>query len=276
METKTLNHGYLIALLSAVILAWTGIFIAYLTTNYAIPSLVLAFWRELFVAMVLFIGLRIFHLAPVRITSQQFRLLLIYGFILATFNSFWTLAVSLSGAAVATVLVYSSGGFTAVLGLLIFKEKLDWSRWAAIILSIIGCLLVSQAFDPQIWQSNTLGIITGVLSGLMYAIYTLMGREAVKAKINPWTTILYTFGIASLILLIINLLPFQAIPGSAASPSDLLWLGSNLKGWGVLLLLAAGPTVLGFGLYNMSLQYLQATVANLIVTLKPVFTPPYC
>jgi len=39
-----------------------------------------------------------------------------------------------------------------------------------------------------------------------------------------------------------------------------------------LYLLAAGPTVLGFGLYNVSLGYLPSSVANLIVTLEPAFT----
>jgi len=42
--------------------------------------------------------------------------------------------------------------------------------------------------------------------------------------------------------------------------------------WGVLFLLAAGPTVAGFGLYNVSLVYLPSSVANLVVTLEPAFT----
>ena len=45
-----------------------------------------------------------------------------------------------------------------------------------------------------------------------------------------------------------------------------------MAGWGVLFLLAAGPTLVGFGLYNISLGYLPASVANLIITLEPVFT----
>jgi drug/metabolite transporter (DMT)-like permease len=40
----------------------------------------------------------------------------------------------------------------------------------------------------------------------------------------------------------------------------------------VLFLLAAGPTVAGFGLYNVSLSLLPSSIAQLIVTLEPVFT----
>ena len=43
-------------------------------------------------------------------------------------------------------------------------------------------------------------------------------------------------------------------------------------GGGVLVLLAVGPTVVGFGLYNVSLTHLPASVVNLVVTTEPVFT----
>jgi drug/metabolite transporter (DMT)-like permease len=39
-----------------------------------------------------------------------------------------------------------------------------------------------------------------------------------------------------------------------------------------LFLLAIGPTLVGFGLYNVSLGYLPSSVANLILTLEPAFT----
>lgn len=43
-------------------------------------------------------------------------------------------------------------------------------------------------------------------------------------------------------------------------------------GWLWLILLAAGPTVAGFGLYNVSMVDLPSSIANLIVTSEPVFT----
>jgi drug/metabolite transporter (DMT)-like permease len=73
-------------------------------------------------------------------------------------------------------------------------------------------------------------------------------------------------------LLGFNLLPGGLLPGSAAQAADLFWLGSSAAGWGLLILLAAGPTLAGFGLYNVSLGYLPSSVANLVVTLEPVFT----
>jgi drug/metabolite transporter (DMT)-like permease len=99
-----------------------------------------------------------------------------------------------------------------------------------------------------------------------------MGRSASERGLNPWTTLLYTFAFATAFLLLINLLPIEKLPGKATVPSDFLWLGSALSAWLILYLLAAGPTLAGFGLYNVSLGYLPSSVVNLIVTLEPVFT----
>jgi drug/metabolite transporter (DMT)-like permease len=180
--------------------------------------------------------------------------------------------VALNGAAVATVLVYSSAAFTALLGWRILGEHLGWGKLLAIAVSLAGCALVSGALDTAAWNANVVGILTGILSGLCYAIYSLMGRSASQRGLNPWTTVLYTFAFATLFLFLFNLPPGGLLPGAAARPADLLWLGSAFVGWGILFLLAAGPTVAGFGLYNVSLVYLPSSVANLVVTLEPAFT----
>ncbi len=206
-----------------------------------------------------------------RIERRHLPFLLAYGFALSLFNSLWTLSVRLNGAAVATVLVYCSSAFTALLGWRLLHERLDAARWLAVALSLVGCVLVAGAYDPAAWRSNLPAIVTGILSGLLYAIYSLMGRAAADRGLNPWSTLLYTFAFAAAFLLAYNLLPFD-LPGAAARPAELLWLGNAWAGWGVLLLLAAGPTLAGFGLYNVSLSYLPSSLANLIVTLEPAFT----
>jgi drug/metabolite transporter (DMT)-like permease len=262
----------MVAVISAVFLSTTAIFIRYLTQTYQIPSLVLAFWRDVFVVLTLLIGLGWRSPCLLRVKRQYLGYLIGYGFVLAIFNSMWTLSVALNGAAVATVLAYCSTAFTALLGWWLLKERLSWAKLLAVILCLGGCVLVSEAIDPAVWRTNLVGILTGVLSGLCYAVYSLMGRSASQRGLNPWSTLIYTFGFAGGFLLAVNLLPGNPIPGVAAHPMDLFWLGDALAGWGVLLLLAAGPTVMGFGLYNVSLSYLPSSVVNLIVTLEPVFT----
>jgi drug/metabolite transporter (DMT)-like permease len=269
---SNLTRGYPIAIASAAILSTTAIFIRYLTQTYQLPALVLAFWRDLFVTLTLLVGFSLLGPKLLHVHRKHLLYLVAYGLILAMFNSFWTLSVALNGAAVSTVLAYSSAGFTALLGWWLLKERLDWSKLLAVAASLGGCVLVSGALDPSAWQSNLLGILVGTLSGLWYAIYSLMGRSASQRGLNPWTTLFYIFGFAAAFLLAFNLLPGGFLPGAAAHLSDLMWLGNSFAGWGILLLLAAGPTLAGFGLYNVSLVYLPSSIANLIVTLEPAFT----
>ncbi|MGD0708957.1 MAG: DMT family transporter [Anaerolineaceae bacterium] len=271
-HSSNLNRGYLIAFASAVVLSTTAIFIRYLTLTYDIPPLVLAFWRDAFVTATLLAVLGLLNPHLLHVAPHHLPYLVIYGFVLALFNATWTLSVTLNGAAVSTVMAYCSAGFTALLGWWFLKETLDWGKILAVILSLTGCLLVSGALDQTVWHANLLGIVTGILSGLCYAIYTLMGRSAAQRSLNPWTTLLYTFGFAAIILMVFNLSSNGFLPGAASKPADFLWLGNALAGWGILFLLAAGPTVIGFGLYNTSLSYLPSSIVNLIATLEPAFT----
>lgn len=269
---ESANRGYLAALSSAAILSTTAVFIRYLTETYHMPPLLLAFWRSFFVVLTLLLWLGLRRTSLLRLPRRHLPYLLVYGFVLAVFNGLWTVSVALNGAAVATVLVYSSAAFTALLARWLLNESLEPAKLIAIALCLSGAVLVANALDPAAWNRNFAGILTGMLSGLGYAIYSLMGRSAAKRGLNPWTTLLYVFGFAMLFFLLANLLPGEAVLGTAVSPADIFWLGKAWQGWGVLILLAAGPTVVGFGLLNVSLSLLPSSVANLILTTEPAFT----
>ncbi|HNT55980.1 MAG TPA: DMT family transporter [Anaerolineaceae bacterium] len=267
-----LTRGYIAAVFAAVFLSATAIFIRHLTLVYHLPALVLAFWRDVFVVVTIAPVLALSRPHLLRVPPKQIPYLVVYGLVLALFNSMWTLSVALNGAAAATVLAYCSTGFTALLGWLLLKEQLNWGKLLAVALTLGGCVLVSGAITREAWAINLGGILAGVLSGLCYAGYSLMGRSAAQNGLNPWSTLLYTFGFATVFLLLVNLIPNGVIPGAASLPADLLWLGDAWAGWGVLFLLAAIPTVGGFGLYNISLTHLASSVTNLIVSTEPVFT----
>lgn len=267
-----LTRGYLAALASAAFLSTTSILIRYLTINYQIPALVLACWRDFFVSLTLLPILVIFRPLLLRINRRNLTYLLVYGFLLAIFNSIWTLSVTFNGAAVSTVLAYCSAGFTVILAWFFLKEQVGWGKVFVVFLSIIGCVLVSNALDIKAWSINSAGIFTGILSGLAYAIYTLMGRKASRNELNPWTTLFYTFAFAGVFLLLFNLLLSGKIQGTISKPIEMFWLGERYIGWFILFLLAAVPTLAGFGLYNVSLVDLPSGVVNIIATLETVFS----
>lgn len=270
MSSSSSSRGYLIALAATVLWSSTGVIISYLSRTYALPSLVLAFWRDLFLSLALILFFTLFGRSRLILPRAQRFFFLGFGFIVAVFNSAWTFSVEFNGAAVATVFAFSSPAFTAILSHWILKEKITPVKLFSIALSIVGIALISSVFDASSWQANAPGVFFGLATGLAFAGYNLMGKSASNRGIDSWTTLLYSFGIATLFLFLFNL-TFDIV---SAKPllGDLFWLKDSLPGWSLLIFLGIGPTLLGFGLYTLSLNYLPATVSNLIATLEPILT----
>lgn len=270
-ESSLSSRGFLIALTATVMWSTTGILISYLSKNYSLPSLVLAFWRDLFVSFGMVAGLLVFSRARFQLDRRHWRFMVLYGLTLAIFNSMWTFSVQYNGAAVATVMAFSSPAMTAILSRMVFKEHFSRIKILSILLSLGGIVLVSGAYDPAAWNLNPLGIIFGLISGLMFAVYNLEGKQASDTHIDSWTALLYSFAFATAFLLFFNLGNDVLITDKAPF-EDMLWLGSSVSGWGILFFLGVAPTLGGFGLYTLSIRYLSPTTSNLIATLEPAFT----
>ncbi len=265
------SRGFIIALTATIIWSTTGPFISYLVKTYSLPSLVLAFWRDLFVAFGMVVGLLLFNRKLFTLERQHWGFMILYGLTLAVFNSMWTFSVQYNGAAVATVLAFSSPAMTALLSRVIFKETFNWVKIVSIALSFLGTILVSGAADPAAWRLNPLGIVFGLMTGLLFAIYNLEGKTASDRRIDSWTALLYTFAFATFFLFFFNVASDLFITKQSAL-ANLMWLRDSIPGWGLLFFLGVAPTLGGFGLYTLSIRYLSPTVSNLVATLEPVFT----
>jgi len=258
------SKGYLIAAIGILFWSTTGIFIGALTRDHNLPALLLALWRDGLVFAALLVVLLIFKRGTLRVAWRDLPFFLFFGFILSIFNSIWTVSVSLNGAAVATVLAYGSAGFTVLLAWPIFGEKPGWAKAAAVALSLSGCVLVANALDAGVWQVNPLGIASGLLSGLAFSAYSLMGKQAARRGFDPWLVMLLSFGCAALFLFAYNLL-------GGTQPAGLMPV-LNRSGWSLLVVLAVIPTVLGYGLYNTAMNFLPAGNVNLLATSEPLLT----
>ncbi len=270
MKSSSYSRGYLIALIATILWSTTGVFISYLSRTYALPSLTLAFWRDLFVSFGMLVGLLIFSHSRFHLDRSHWKFMVFYGLTLAVFNSMWTFSVQYNGAAVATVLAFSSPAMTAILSRVVYKEKIGWIKIISIGLSLLGMIFVSGAYDPATWQLNTAGILFGLLTGFFFAIYNLEGKHASDTHIDSWTALLYSFASATFFLLLFNL--GNDLLSHRAAFADMLWLGNSVKGWEILFFLGVAPTLGGFGLYTLSMRSIPASTANLIATLEPAFT----
>ncbi|MBI3361119.1 MAG: EamA family transporter [Chloroflexi bacterium] len=255
------NKGILIALSGTTVWATTAIFISYLLKHYTIQPLTLSFWRDLLIALGLLSILRVWRPKDLKITRRDVPFFLVYGFVgLAVFNGLWATSVKFNGAAVATVLAYSSPAFTVLLAKPILKESFTGRKLIAVAMSLAGCVFVAKAYSAEAWQVNPIGIVVGLGTGFAFSLYTLAGRWSSRQFPSPWTVTAYGFLFAAIGL------------GLTQTPQTLFTMRTAWDGWLILIILAIGPSLTGFGLYTLSLRYLEAGVAGLINTLEPAIT----
>jgi DME family drug/metabolite transporter len=256
----SMTQGYAIALTATTLWATTGILISYLLTHYVIAPLTLACWRDVIVSSVLAIILAVVRPSLLRIRRQDIPFFAVYGFFgVAVFNALWVYSVDFNGATLAVVLVYTGPAFVAIAAHWLFHEAITHLKILAVTLSLVGCILVTGAYDLAQLQLNPLGVLCGVGVGVGFAFYSIFGKLSAP-RYNPWTATAYSFGFGAFFLLLTQ------------RPTQLISMGNAPLGWLTLFVLGAGPTLVGFTLYTVSLRYLPVSVASLIATLEPVIT----
>ena len=97
---------------------------------------------------------------------------------------------------VASILLYTSPIWVILISAIVFREKITWQKFIALICAFAGCVLVSlnggQTGEIGIWF-----FVTGLLSGLAYGMYSILGTFALK-KYHPYTVTTDTFIFAAI------------------------------------------------------------------------------
>ena len=159
-----------------------------------------------------------------------------------------------SGASVAVILLYTSPIFVILMSLVLFKEKITPVKLTALLITFIGCILVSG-----LGRGNAItvkGFIIGLGSGLGYALYSIFSRYALK-KYHVLTIIFYTFLFSG-----ISIIPFSGI-----AHTGLMFSGPVLLyGAGI----AVFCTVLPYLFYTYGMTNLETGKAAIFVTIEPL------
>lgn len=254
-------RGYIIVLSGTFIWALTGIVIKVLLTNYGMATMTIAFWRVFIVTAFLFIVLVAANAQLLRIDSHDLLIFVLYGVIgIGVHQIVWITSVQYNGAAVATVVIYTSPAIVALFAWRFLRERIDRTKAIALASTIIGCALVARVYDLQQFELNRIGLAAGIGSAFTFATYSLIGR-VVARRYSPWTSVFYAFLFGGLFLLPVNLAMGNLMPTNLA-----------FDGWATLVFLALVPTLGGFGSYTIGLSHLPASVASILAAFEPVTT----
>lgn len=226
----------------------------------AAPGLAIAVWRTTF-AVLLLAPAAWWRIGPeVRaLSGRDGALIVSAGVLLGVHFIAWIESLYHTTVASASVLVTTSPIFLVVLGFVLLDERLSWTTVAAIAISVGGAALIGigDAHGTGVGPNPLWGNSLALAASLFASLYLLIGR-VVRQQVSWLAYVVPLYAVAALTTFVAAW--WSGVP---------LW-GYEATFYGLCLLMAIGPQILGHGAFNYALHYLPAALVGMLALLEPV------
>ena len=175
------------------------------------------------------------------------------------FTACYAAAIRETKIATAAALLYTAPAIVLLLSALLFSEKLTPRKIVCVLLSVLGCALVSGLGSGGA-ALNLRGLLLGLGAGLGYALYSIFSRLIQQKGYSTYTNVCWTFLIAAAAYLAIAL-------GDGTAAQIVRLPGAALLS--VVCGLFTG--LLAYLLYTAGLRELEPSRAAQLATIEPVF-----
>lgn len=157
--------------LSIFFFGLSGMFSKYITVAALTQSMMRGVFSSLFLLLLLLITKESFRLS----SRRDAAVILIAGVILAGHWVTYMYSIQISTVAIGTLTVAAGPLFLTFAEPLLYGEKIRPSAFVSALIMTGGILLLVPSFD--FGNAATQGIIWGVISALLYGVFTLMNRD---------------------------------------------------------------------------------------------------
>lgn len=252
---KTLSALYI--LIAAALWGCIGLFYKQLA-NIGFSQLQVVFLRVFTAAVLMAIYMLIRDPSWFKIRFRDCWMFIGTGIIsLAFFNYCYFSAMDELSVSVAATLLYTAPIFVMLISAVLFHEKMTVVKLIAVVLTFIGCILVTGALTGG--HITAVGMLYGLGSGIGYALYTIFSVYALR-RYKTETITFYTFLFASVsVFLICRPLSMFNLFCAAPSTSTVYTLCIGLL-----------ACLLPYLLYTKGLSGVSAGQASIMATLEPV------
>lgn len=234
-------------------------FTAILGDLIALPAVMIVWWRVLITSFSLLFFINFGR----NLSTLPNHLIKKYGIIGMIIGLHWICfygSVKLSNASVCLVCMSTTSLFTSIIEPLIVRKKFNKTELFIGSLIIPGMILIVNQLDG----SYLYGVIVGLLSALLAAVFSVMNKANIKGA-DPYTISFIELSSAwAMITILVGIFWIFGYPQSVYVPTrweDWLWL----------FVLALLCTTLAHVLTLKSLQHLSAFASNLVINLEPVY-----
>lgn len=256
--TATRLRVYGVLLVGIVAVSFASIIIAVLLEDYAVPAPVIAAARLVFSSLVLapVFWAKFGSLKP-EFGQVRWPLVGLAGLLLAAHFATWVESLNHTTVASSVVLVALNPIFAATLAPLLLREKVTLWQWAAVGLGLVGAIVIALPGFSN--SGSATGNLLAIAGALFAAGYLIAGRW-LRHGLSLLTYVYLVYSVCALLLLVLALLvrvPFG---------------GYQWQAYGLMLLLALGPQLVGHTSFNYALRYLSAPAVAMGVLGEPVGT----
>jgi drug/metabolite transporter (DMT)-like permease len=257
MDQQRTRFGYLYVCLAGLLFAISGTSSKFLF-NSGITPYQLIQMRTTLAFFGLLIWLCLKHSALLKIAISDFPYFMALGvFGIGAAQFFYLFAISKINVAAAILLHYTGPVFVALYVVFGQRQKIGIISILAILGTLIGCFLVVGAYNLQLLTLNRIGIVSGMLAAVSFAIYTVLSEYGMR-KYTPWTVLLYGMAFAALMWNIFH------------PPLEAFLHGYSPVQWGWVLFIGIGGTTIPFGLYFEGIKRVRSTHASITATVEPI------
>lgn len=258
---QTQSHpalGYLLAAGAAVMWGVSGVVARYLLGSARYSPAELLFFRTSLASLLLIAWLAFKNRPHLRIKLRDLPLFLLLGAIgLVANQGFYYLALSRVGVGYALLFQYLAPVLLMGYGVLSKTESMTGGKLLAAGTALAGCALMVLGQQGGLQGISVAGTLFAFGSGVGFAFYAAFGRY-IQQRYSTQTLMAYAFLFAGLMWALIN--PVWALP----------WRSYDGSTWSFFIYLATIATVIPFGLFLASLNYLEPSRSSLTSMLEPV------
>jgi drug/metabolite transporter (DMT)-like permease len=241
---------------------WGGTFIAGRVVARGVGPFSAAFLRFAIASIfLLFITYKVENRLPPVKKSQVIPLILLGMTGVFSYNVFFFKGLKIIYAGRASVIIASNPVFIALFASYLFKERLTLTKFAGIVISVIGAIVVISRGRPiEIFQGNVgLGELFIFCCVMSWAAYSLIGKAVMK-DLSPLISVSYSSVVGAVGLSIPAYL--EGMVQHVSHYSTMEWLG--------IFYLGFFGTVLGFVWYYEGIKAIGATRASQFINFVPI------
>jgi drug/metabolite transporter (DMT)-like permease len=251
------------ALFAVVI--WGGTFVATKVALTEVSPATIVWIR--FGIGVIILGITVFARKQFALPSKNdLAYLALLGFIGVTFHQ-WLQATGLQTARATTTawIVATIPVFTALLGWLVLKEKMNWARVSGIVIAALGVLLIVSEGNVSALVTGgtgTIGDLLILISAVNWAVYTILSRRELAR--HPAARMMFYVMLFGWLFACIWIFGFG--PGLREIQA------LDTKGWTAILILGVFGSGFAYIAWYDALQAIPASQLGVFINIEPLVT----